>query len=53
MDDGFKFLEADGDSTEADYAYTGKSGTCDSKKEPTASGLKKAKITSYSDDCHT
>merc|ERR1712085_84549 len=49
MDDGFKFLEADGDSTEADYAYTGKGGTCDSKKETTASGLKKAKITSYSD----
>jgi cathepsin L len=49
MDDGFKFLEADGDSTEADYAYTGKTGTCDSKKETAASGLKKAKITSYSD----
>merc|ERR1712160_14474 len=49
MDDGFKFLEADGDSTESDYAYTGVSGTCSSSKESAAAGLKKGKITSYSD----
>merc|ERR1712028_168718 len=41
MDDGFKFLEADGDSTESDYAYTGVSGTCSSSKESAAAGLKK------------
>lgn len=49
MDDGFKFLEADGDSTESDYAYTGVSGTCSSSKESSASGIKKGKITSFND----
>jgi len=49
MDDGFKFLEADGDSTESDYAYTGVSGTCSSSKESAAAGLKKGKITSFKD----
>merc|ERR1719486_1067577 len=49
MDDGFKFIEAHGDSTESDYAYTGKTGTCSSSKESAASGVKSGKITSFSD----
>merc|ERR1711865_457998 len=49
MDDGFKYLEAKGDETEADYAYTGKTGTCVTSKQSAASGLKAGKISSYSD----
>merc|ERR1711865_639244 len=49
MDDGFKYLEAKGDETEADYPYTGKTGTCVTSKQSAASGLKAGKITSYSD----
>merc|ERR1712093_597103 len=30
MDDGFKFIEAKGDEKEASYAYTGKTGSCQS-----------------------
>merc|ERR1712195_72182 len=49
MDDGFKYLEAKGDETEADYPYTGKTGTWVTSKQSAASGLKAGKITSYSD----
>merc|ERR1719359_471952 len=49
MDDGFKFIEAEGDSTESSYAYTAKTGTCQSSKESSADGVKKGKVTSYSD----
>ena len=33
MDDGFKYLEAKGDSLETTYAYTGKTGTCSTSKQ--------------------
>merc|ERR1712070_113242 len=49
MDDGFKFIEAHGDSTEDDYSYTAATGTCKSSKETSASGVKSGKITSFSD----
>merc|ERR1711966_161986 len=32
MDDGFKYIETNGDSLESDYAYTGKTGTCQKSK---------------------
>merc|ERR1712225_137324 len=32
MDDGFKYIESNGDSLESDYPYTGKDGTCDKSK---------------------
>jgi len=49
MDDGFKFIEANGDSTEDDYSYTAKTGTCSSSKKSSASGVKKGKISTYND----
>merc|ERR1712070_278911 len=33
MDDGFKYIEAKGDSLESTYAYTGKTGTCSTSKQ--------------------
>merc|ERR1712166_878668 len=35
MDNGFKFVAAQGDSLESSYAYTGTAGTCSSSKEST------------------
>merc|ERR1711861_31252 len=49
MDDGFKFIEAKGDSSESSYSYTGKTGTCSSSKESAADGVAKGRVTSYSD----
>merc|ERR1740138_1905724 len=49
MDDGFKYLEAKGDSTESSYAYTGKTGTCNSQKQSAADGIKKGAVSSYHD----
>ena len=49
MDNGFKFVAAQGDSLESSYAYTGTAGTCSSSKESTASGLKQSKVTGYTD----
>merc|ERR1711865_205262 len=36
MDDGFKYIEKNGDSLEADYGYTGKGGTCQTSKVKSA-----------------
>jgi len=49
MDDGFKYLEAKGDSSESSYAYTGKTGTCDSSKQSAADGIKAGAVGSYHD----
>merc|ERR1711959_27046 len=32
MDDGFKYIQAKGDSLESEYPYTGKTGTCNKAK---------------------
>jgi C1A family cysteine protease len=49
MDDGFKYLEAKGDSLEASYAYTGKTGTCNSQKQSAADGIKAGAVGSFHD----
>jgi len=49
MDDGFKFIEAEGDSTEDSYKYTAATGSCSKSKESSADGVAKGKISSYSD----
>jgi xylem cysteine proteinase len=49
MDDGFKFVMAQGDSLETTYAYTAATGTCDSAKETAADGVKKSLITGLKD----
>merc|ERR1711939_789336 len=48
MDDGFKSLEAKGDSTESTYAYTGKTGTCSTSKQSQTAIAAKA-VTSFND----
>jgi len=49
MDDGFKFIEANGLAKEGDYEYTAKTGSCDSSKKSAASGVKGSVVTSYKD----
>merc|ERR1719163_516461 len=49
MDNGFKYVEAKGDSLEATYSYTGKTGTCNTAKQSAADGLKAGKVTSFND----
>merc|ERR1712093_976030 len=49
MDNGFKYLEAKGDSLEASYAYTGKTGTCNTAKQSAADGFKAGVVTSFHD----
>jgi len=48
MDDGFKYLEAKGDSLETTYAYTGKTGTCSTSKQSNTA-LKVGQVTSFND----
>jgi cathepsin L len=48
MDDGFKYIEANGDASESDYAYTGKTGTCSSSKKA-KTAIAKGAVTSFSD----
>merc|ERR1711865_1085257 len=45
MDDGFKFIEAEGLETEADYKYDGATGTCDTKKEKAHDGINPGVVT--------
>jgi len=49
MDKGFEFLTANGDESESSYAYTAKTGTCDSSKEGKADGVAKGVISSHKD----
>merc|ERR1711959_513108 len=49
MDDGFKYLAAKGDETESSYAYTAKTGTCNSQKQSAADGVSKGVITGAKD----
>jgi len=49
MDDGFKYLASKGDETEASYAYTAKTGTCNSQKQSAADGVAKGVITGAKD----
>merc|ERR1712159_257524 len=49
MDDGFKFIKADGDSKEESYAYTAKTGTCQSSKEKSADGVAVGAVTGLND----
>merc|ERR1712021_206181 len=49
MDDGFKFIEAEGLETEADYKYDGATGTCDTKKEKAHDGINPGVVTSFKD----
>jgi len=49
MDDGFKFIQAKGDSLEATYAYTAATGTCNAAKETAADGVKASVITAIKD----
>jgi len=48
MDNGFKYIEANGDALEASYAYTGKTGTCNKAKQ-SANELKKGVMTKFTD----
>merc|ERR1711934_1302769 len=48
MDNGFKYLQAKGDELEASYAYTAKTGTCDTTKQSAADGVAAGKITGLS-----
>merc|ERR1711903_330849 len=45
MDNGFKYIEANGDSLESDYPYTGKDGTCDKSKVAKSA----VKVTGFTD----
>merc|ERR1711998_723874 len=47
MDDGFQYLQAKGDETEASYSYTGESGS--SSKQSSADGIAKGVVTSFHD----
>merc|ERR1712166_73548 len=49
MDDGFKFIEAEGLETEADYKYDGATGTRDTKKEKAHDGINPGVVTSFKD----
>merc|ERR1712195_467179 len=49
MDDGFKFIEAEGLETEADYKYDGATGTCDTTKEKAHDGINPGVVTSFKD----
>jgi C1A family cysteine protease len=49
MDNGFKYLQAKGDELEASYAYTAKTGTCDTTKQSAADGEKPGVVTGISD----
>merc|ERR1712195_294348 len=53
MDDGFKFIEAEGLETEADYKYDGATGTCDTKKEKAHDGINPGVVTSFKDVAKT
>jgi len=48
MDDGFKYIEANGNALESAYAYTGKTGTCDKTKQ-SANAFKKGDVTTFND----
>jgi len=48
MDNGFKYIEANGDALESSYAYTGKTGTCQKAKQA-ANELKKGVMTKFTD----
>merc|ERR1711964_898699 len=49
MDDGFKYLKAKGDEKEASYAYTAKTGTCNSAKQSAADGVAAGAVTGLND----
>merc|ERR1712070_745575 len=49
MDDGFKFVTAEGLETEDSYSYKAATGTCDSTKEAAHDGLKPGVVTSFKD----
>merc|ERR1712070_302657 len=48
MDDGFKYIEAKGDSLESTYAYTGKTGTCSTSKQA-QTAVAKGEMTTFND----
>merc|ERR1719487_2641898 len=48
MDDGFKYIEAKGDSLESTYSYTGKNGTCSTSKQ-SDTAIKAGQVTSFTD----
>jgi hypothetical protein len=49
MDDGFKYVEAKGLEKESSYAYTAKTGTCDTSKQSAADGIKAGVVSSFKD----
>jgi len=49
MDDGFKYLQAKGDELEASYPYTAKTGTCNTKEQTAADGVKVGVVTGLTD----
>merc|ERR1712196_495046 len=49
MDDGFKYFAAKGDEKEDSYAYTGKTGQCQTSKQSAADGIKPGTVSSFKD----